>query len=158
VINLIQDLQEEFDLTFLFIAHDISVVADVAHRIAVMYLGSLCEIGPSRDVYEKPIHPYTRALLSAVPLPDPKLERPDRIRLTGEVPSPLAKPSGCPFRTRCPRAEPACAREAPPLVEVRPGRFVACPVAARDLEPPGTKEPPREEEPPAGEKPGPPFD
>ena len=136
VINLLGDLQEEFRLTFLFIAHDISVVVHVAHRIAVMYLGAMCEIGPSREVYETPLHPYTKALLSAVPLPDPAAERLARLRLTGEVPSPLAKPSGCPFRTRCPRAEPACALAVPALAELLPGRFVACPVVARDLAPP----------------------
>jgi oligopeptide/dipeptide ABC transporter ATP-binding protein len=133
VINLMQDLQEEFGLTYLFIAHDISVVVHISHRIAVMYLGNMAELGPALEVFEDPIHPYTRALLSAVPLPDPAKKRPDRIRLGGEVPSPLAKPSGCPFRTRCPLAEPACAEQVPPFEEVRPGRFVACPVVARDL-------------------------
>jgi oligopeptide/dipeptide ABC transporter ATP-binding protein len=144
VINLLQDLQEEFGLTFLLVAHDISVVVHAAHRIAVMYLGAMCEIGPARAVYEQPIHPYTKALLSAVPLPDPSRSRPDRMQLRGEVPSPLAKPSGCPFRTRCPLAEPECAADPPPLVEVLPGRHVACPVVARNLKPP------RETSPPAG--------
>ena len=133
VINLMQDLQEEFGLTYLFIAHDLSIVEHISHRIAVMYLGTMVELGPSRELYEEPLHPYSRALLSAVPLPDPSLKRADRIHLVGEVPSPLAKPSGCPFRTRCPLAEESCAQEVPPMVEVRPGRFMACPVVQRDL-------------------------
>jgi oligopeptide/dipeptide ABC transporter ATP-binding protein len=134
VINLLQDLQEEFQLTYIFIAHDLSVVEHISHRIAVMYLGSMCEVGPAREIYDEPLHPYSRALLSAVPLPEPELERPDRVRLVGEVPSPLAKPSGCPFRTRCPRAEPACAESTPQLDEVLPGRFLACPVVAREMD------------------------
>jgi oligopeptide/dipeptide ABC transporter ATP-binding protein len=128
-----QDLQEEFGLTYLFIAHDLSVVEHISHRIAVMYLGNMAEMGPGRELYENPIHPYTRALLSAVPLPDPEVTRPDRMQLVGEVPSPLAKPSGCPFRTRCPLAEESCAVEIPELREVKPDRWVACPVVERDL-------------------------
>ncbi len=132
VVNLMQDLQEEFGLTYLFIAHDLSVVEHISHRIAVMYLGNLVEIGPAREVYSNPIHPYTRALISAVPLPEPSMGRPDRQRLVGEVPSPLNKPSGCPFRTRCPLAVESCAGDLPPLIEVAPDRQVACPVVAGD--------------------------
>ena len=130
VINLMQDLQEEFGLTYLFIAHDLSVVEHISHRIAVMYLGNLVEVGSSNELYNHAMHPYTRALLSAVPLPDPDANRPDRIALTGEVPSPLAKPSGCAFRTRCPLAKSSCADEIPPLKEVGPGHLVACPVVS----------------------------
>ncbi|MFQ5504248.1 MAG: ABC transporter ATP-binding protein [Planctomycetota bacterium] len=131
VINLMQDLQEELGLTYLFIAHDLSVVEHISHRIAVMYLGNLVELGDSLEIYRNPIHPYSRALLSAVPLPDPDAERPERTVLEGEVPSPLHKPSGCPFRTRCPLAEDSCAREIPELIEVAPGHQVACPVVTR---------------------------
>jgi len=131
VINLMQDLQEEFGLTYLFIAHDLSVVEHISHRIAVMYLGNVVELGPAQQVYERALHPYSKALLSAVPLPDPTLKRPERVALRGEVPSPLAKPSGCPFRTRCSLAEPSCAVEMPELKELAPDHFVACPVVAR---------------------------
>jgi len=128
VINLMQDLQDEFGLTFLFIAHDLSVVEHVSKRIAVMYLGNLVEIGPSKVVNDNPLHPYTKALLSAVPLPDPKgaAER-KRIILHGDVPTPMRKPSGCPFRTRCPIAKSECAIEMPPLRLTGDDRFVACP-------------------------------
>jgi oligopeptide transport system ATP-binding protein len=127
-INLLEDLQQEFGLSYIFIAHDLSVVEHISDILAVMYLGDIVEIGNSDDVYERPMHPYTQALLSAVPLPDPTLHRPDRTRLSGEVPSPLAKPSGCGFRTRCPLARASCAAEKPTLVDSGDGRQVACPV------------------------------
>jgi oligopeptide transport system ATP-binding protein len=126
VINLMQDLQEEFGLSYLFIAHDLSVVRHISNRIAVMYLGNIAEIGPAELIYTNPMHPYSRALLSAVPRPDPDISRADRIRLQGDIPNPIHKPSGCGFRTRCPIARPSCADAVPPL-EFRNGRWVACP-------------------------------
>ena len=127
VINMFEDLQEKLGLTYLFIAHDLLVVKHISTRIAVMYLGKLIEIGPSNELYHHPIHPYTISLLSAVPVPDPKLARANqRIHLEGDVPSPLHMPSGCPFRTRCPRATAQCAERMPELKEVQPGHSVAC--------------------------------
>ena len=127
VINMFEDLQAKLGLTYLFIAHDLLVVKHISTRIAVMYLGKLIEIGPSNELYHHPIHPYTISLLSAVPVPDPKIARANqRIPLEGDVPSPLHMPSGCPFRTRCPRATAECAERMPELKEVQPGHSVAC--------------------------------
>jgi oligopeptide/dipeptide ABC transporter ATP-binding protein len=126
VVNLMQDLQDEFGLTYLFIAHDLSVVRHISDRISVMYLGDLVETGPADEVYKHPLHPYSRALLSAVPHPVPG-ERPDRTRLRGEIPSPIDKPSGCSFHPRCPIAQPSCETDTPPFTEHETGRMVACP-------------------------------
>ena len=126
VINLMQDLQQEFGMSYIFIAHDLSVVRHISDRIAVMYLGNIVEIGSAEQVYREPQHPYSRALLSAVPRPEPKRSRDDRIRLVGDIPTPIRKPSGCAFRTRCPIVHETC-RDAIPPLETRHGRLVACP-------------------------------
>ncbi len=127
IVNMFEDLQKKLGLTYLFIAHDLLVVKHISTRIAVMYLGKLIEIGPSDELYHRPVHPYTISLLSAVPVPDPNIARANkRIHLEGDVPSPLHMPSGCPFRTRCPRATAKCAECMPELKEISPGHSVAC--------------------------------
>ncbi|OUU23297.1 MAG: hypothetical protein CBC13_05905 [Planctomycetia bacterium TMED53] len=131
VINLMRELQRDLDLTIVFIAHDISVVQHVSNRVAVMYLGNLVEVGRTKEIFAQPTHPYTRALLSAVPRPDPELKRKKRWVLEGDVPSPMAKPSGCGFRTRCPIAQESCSQEAPLMETVSENHWAACPHAER---------------------------
>ena len=125
VLNLLRSIQRDLNLTLLFITHDLAVVDYLCDQVVVMYVGRVMERAPTRLVYDKPRHPYTKALLSAAPVPDPRARR-ERIILKGEIPSPIDPPSGCVFRTRCPAAIPACADAVPPLVETEPGRFVAC--------------------------------
>lgn len=127
VINMFVELQEQMGLTYLFIAHDILVVRHISDRIAVMYLGKMVELADADVIYDQPLHPYTRSLMSAVPQPDPKIARANkRIVLSGDIPSPLNAPSGCPFRTRCPHAAACCAESVPEFKEVESGHFVAC--------------------------------
>jgi oligopeptide/dipeptide ABC transporter ATP-binding protein len=125
VLNLMQELQEKFSLTYLFISHDLSVVKHISDRVSVMYLGKVVEIAEKNELYDKPLHPYTRALLSAIPIPDPEVKR-ERIILEGDVPSPVNPPSGCHFHTRCKYAKPECSKIEPELKDVGSEHFVAC--------------------------------
>jgi oligopeptide transport system ATP-binding protein len=127
VINMFDELQDQMGLTYLFIAHDLLVVRHISDRIAVMYLGKMVELADADEIYDHPLHPYTKSLISAVPIPDPKIARANkRIPLQGDIPSPLNAPSGCPFRTRCPYAQEKCGQAMPEFKEVSSGHFVAC--------------------------------
>ncbi|MFJ6575842.1 ABC transporter ATP-binding protein [Streptomyces sp. NPDC091368] len=160
VVNLLDDLQKELGLTYVIIAHDLSVIRHVSDRIAVMYLGKVVELADRKSLYESPMHPYTRALMSAVPIPDPRRRgaKSDRILLKGDVPSPIAPPPGCRFHTRCWKATDLCKTQEPPLLELRPGQRIAChhPENAESITIPAAREssppPPTEPEPAAPEK------
>lgn len=126
VINLLMDLQEQLKLTYLFVAHDLSVVKQISDRVAVMYVGKMVEVGPTEKLFQKPLHPYTEALLQAVPVPDPRQRKSEKKHLAGEVANPADPPSGCYFHPRCPYAQDICKTTTPTLEEVKPGRFVSC--------------------------------
>ena len=126
ILNLLEEMKARYGLTLVFIAHDLAVVKNVSDRVVVMYLGKVCEVGPPDQIYERPAHPYTAALLAAIPVPDPAIKPSDRPILGGEIPSPVAPPSGCRFRTRCPRAQDLCAQEEPQIRSIAEGQFVAC--------------------------------
>ncbi len=125
VINLLEDIQEEYELSMIFIAHDLNMVRHISDRVAVMYLGRIVESAPAPDLYRQPLHPYTEALLAAIPIPDPKTRR-KRMLLEGDLPSPVNLPPGCRFYSRCPKRIPDCLKEDPPLVQIRPGHWAAC--------------------------------
>ena len=126
ILNLLEEMKQRYDLTMLFIAHDLAVVKNVSDRIVVMYLGKVCEVSNPDALYKQPAHPYTAGLLASIPVPDPSVKPDERPALAGEIPSPVAPPSGCRFRTRCPKAQDICAAEEPQIQQVAPGQFVAC--------------------------------
>ena len=126
ILNLLEHAKERYGLTILFIAHDLAVVKNVSDRVIVMYLGKICEVGHPDNIFKQPAHPYTSALLAAIPVPDPNVRPDERSQVGGEIPSPVAPPSGCRFRTRCPKAQDICAQQEPMMGEIRPGQFVAC--------------------------------
>jgi len=126
ILNLLEEMKTRYGLTLIFIAHDLAVVKNVSDRVVVMYLGKICEVGSPDIIYQQPAHPYTRVLLDAIPVPDPSIRPEARAKVIGEIPSPVAPPSGCRFRTRCPKAQAKCADEEPQIREFQPGQFVAC--------------------------------
>ena len=126
ILNLLEEMKKRYGLTLVFIAHDLAVVKNVSDRVVVMYLGKVCEVAPPDTLYAHPAHPYTAALLAAIPIPDPSIRPEERTKLRGEIPSPIAPPSGCRFRTRCPKAQEKCAAEEPQIREISPGQYVAC--------------------------------
>jgi peptide/nickel transport system ATP-binding protein len=137
ILNLLEDMKARYGLTLIFIAHDLAVVKNVSDRVVVMYLGKICEVGSPDVIYQQPAHPYTRVLLDAIPVPDPSIRPDARAKVIGEIPSPVAPPSGCRFRTRCPKAQAKCADEEPQIQEIHAGQFVAChfPLAAGETLP-----------------------